>query len=302
MEQTKKYTVITGASSGIGYETAKAFAARGKNPVIVARRKENLERLKDEIQEAFPSVDVVVRVSDLSVPENAHRLYAELKNFHLETWINNAGFGNYDGVAEQNLEKIEKMLRLNVEAPTILSTLFVRDYKDVPGTQLINVSSCGGYAVVPPAVTYCATKFYVSAFTEGLARELIESGAKMRAKVFAPAATATEFGKRANDTGQSVQNLPQKPSGGGILTEALRQRPHARTGEPRNFQIRSAPADVSVFEQFRAQSETRKVNSERRARRSRGLFKKKRSRRKKFRGNASGNEGERQYARSFVVS
>lgn len=200
MEQTRKYTVITGASSGIGYETAKAFAARGKNPVIVARRKENLERLKDEIQEAFPSVDVVVRVSDLSVPENAHRLYAELKNFQLETWINNAGFGNYDGVAEQNLEKIEKMLRLNVEAPTILSTLFVRDYKDVPGTQLINVSSCGGYAVVPPAVTYCATKFYVSAFTEGLARELIESGAKMRAKVFAPAATETEFGKRANDT------------------------------------------------------------------------------------------------------
>lgn len=69
------------------------------------------------------------------------------------------------------------------------ATLFVRDFSEVDGAQLINVSSCGGYVVVPNTVTYCAAKFYVSAFTEGLARELIEKGAKMRAKVFAPAAT-----------------------------------------------------------------------------------------------------------------
>ena len=94
------------------------------------------------------------------------------------------------------------MLRLNVEALTILSSLFVRDYKDVPGTQLINLSSCGGYTIVPTAVTYCATKFYVSTFTEGLAWELIETGAKMRAKVLAPAATQTEFGKKANNVEQ----------------------------------------------------------------------------------------------------
>ena len=94
------------------------------------------------------------------------------------------------------------MLRLNVEALTILSSLFVRDYKDVPGTQLINLSSCGGYTIVPTAVTYCATKFYISTFTEGLAWELIETGAKMRAKVLAPAATQTEFGKKANNVEQ----------------------------------------------------------------------------------------------------
>lgn len=90
------------------------------------------------------------------------------------------------------------MLRLNVEALTILSSLFVGDYKDVEGTQLINISSCGGYTIVPTAVTYCATKFYVSAFTEGLARELQEAHVKMQAKVLAPAATKTEFGKVAN--------------------------------------------------------------------------------------------------------
>lgn len=62
----------------------------------------------------------------------------------------------------------------------------------------LGVSSCGGYTIVPNAVTYCAAKFYVSAFTEGLAWELKTAHAKLRAKVFAPAATKTEFGKVAN--------------------------------------------------------------------------------------------------------
>lgn len=199
MKQARKYTVITGASSGIGYETAKAFAARGKNLIVAARRKDNLDALRSEIVSKFPAIDVVVRVCDLSVLENVHQFYACLRDFELETWINNAGFGNYDSVDHQDLGKIDTMLRLNIEALTILSSLFVRDYKDVPGTQLINVSSSGGYTIVPAAVTYCATKFYVSAFTEGLARELIKTGAKMRAKVLAPAATRTEFGKKANN-------------------------------------------------------------------------------------------------------
>ena len=199
METTKKYTVITGASSGIGNDTAKAFAERGKNLVIAARRTENLEALKGEITGQHPALDVVIRTVDLSVLENVYQFYSSLKGLQLETWINNAGFGNYDSVAQQELGKIDTMLRLNVEALTILSSMFVRDYKDVPGTQLINLSSCGGYTIVPTAVTYCATKFYVSTFTEGLAWELIENGAKMRAKVLAPAATQTEFGKKANN-------------------------------------------------------------------------------------------------------
>ena len=183
METTKKYTVITGASSGIGRETAKAFAGRGKNLIVAARRTENLEALKREILEQHPTLDIVIRTVDLSVLENVYQFYSSLKDFQLETWVNNAGLGNYDSVAQQDLEKINTMLRLNVEALTILSSLFVRDYKDASGTQLINLSSCGGYTIVPTAVTYCATKFYVSTFTEGLAWELIETGAKMRAKL-----------------------------------------------------------------------------------------------------------------------
>ncbi len=199
MEQrNKKYTVITGASSGIGWATAKAFAQRGSNLLLTARRAERLDALKHEIQSAYPTVDVVVKPADLSIPENCISIYEEIKGYPLETWVNCAGFGNYASVAGQDLEKVQKMLHLNVETLTLLSSLFVQDFKDVEGTQLINISSCGGYTIVPNAVTYCAAKFYVSAFTEGLAAELRNCGAKMKAKVLAPAATKTEFGQVAN--------------------------------------------------------------------------------------------------------
>ncbi len=198
-KEIKKYTVITGASSGIGYETAKAFAARGHNLIITARRFNNLKYLKAEIQKDFPEVDVIIKAADLSITENVYQLYDELKEYSLKVWINNAGFGNYESIKEQNLRKIETMLNLNISALTILSSMFVRDYSDIEETQLINISSCGGYIIVPNAVTYCATKYYVSAFTEGLAYELKNINAKMKAKVLAPAATKTEFGKIANN-------------------------------------------------------------------------------------------------------
>lgn len=195
----KKYTVITGASSGIGYETANGFAKRDKNLIIIARNKDNLEKLREEILHENPSLDVIVKCADLSVISNVHQLYEELKPYYIETLINNAGFGNYSSVADQNLEKVETMLRLNIEALVVLSSLFVHDYKDSQGTQLINISSCGGYIIVPNAVTYCASKFFVSTFTEGLARELKECNAKLQVKLLAPAATKTNFGNIANN-------------------------------------------------------------------------------------------------------
>ena len=121
-----KYVVITGASSGIGYEVAKAFADRGKNLIIVARRKNNLEKLKKEILEKYPKLDIVIKVTDLSITDNLYYLYNELQKYELETWVNSAGFGNYASVAEQDLKKINSMLHLNIEAVTILSSLKIK--------------------------------------------------------------------------------------------------------------------------------------------------------------------------------
>ncbi|TMV49121.1 SDR family NAD(P)-dependent oxidoreductase [Paenibacillus mesophilus] len=194
-----KYTVITGASSGIGYETALAFAARGKNLIVAARRTEELEKLQSKVANLNLDVDVVIRTVDLSVTANVYEFYESLQDYQIETWINNAGSGSFASVREQNLNKVTAMLHLNIEALTVLSSLYVRDYADVEGTQIINISSGGGYQIVGNSVAYCATKFYVSAFTEGLAQELKERGAAMQVKVLAPAATETEFIKSALD-------------------------------------------------------------------------------------------------------
>src|SRR6478752_6761353 len=177
-----KYTVITGASSGIGYETALEFAARGKNLIIVARRLDKLEGLKSAIQNINPDLDVIIRTSDLSVRDQVYTLYNSLKEYQIETWINNAGIGESSSVTDQNLDKVETMLHLHIE-----------------GTQLINVSSALGYAIYVGSITYSASKYFVSAFTEGLAKELEQKGAKMKVKILAPAMTETEFAKSASD-------------------------------------------------------------------------------------------------------
>ena len=196
----KKYTVITGASSGIGYATAKAFAARNKNLILIARRKSNMEQLRNEILCDFPNLDIVVYAVDFSDTSNCRQAYNSLQSYSIETWINNAGIGVYGTVAEHDLSMIQSMLHINIEALTILSSLYVHDYRDVDGTQLINISSAGGYTVVQNAVAYCASKFYVSAFTEGLAQELKLLNAKMKVKLLAPFVTETEFARVANNT------------------------------------------------------------------------------------------------------
>lgn len=193
------YTVITGASSGIGYEAALAFAARGKNLILAARRLDKLQELKEKIHDQYPDIKVVIQSVDLTNIEQVYSFYESLSDYELDTFINNAGFGHFGSIGEQDLSKIGDMLHLNIEALTILSTLFVRDYEQVEGAQLINISSRAGYTVVGNAVTYSATKFYVSAFTEGLALELKGKGAKLQAKVLAPSATESEFAKRSLD-------------------------------------------------------------------------------------------------------
>ena len=189
----KKYIVITGASSGIGAATAKAFARRGENLIVIARRAELLENLKDEIANISPDSDVIVKPCDLSRTENVLALWNDLRSYELKALINNAGFGDFGFMGNHDIQKMVKMIDLNVTALAILSSLFVRDYK-CKQTQLINISSVGGYFLAPGVVPYCGTKFFVSAFTEGLYHELTQDAdAKMQAKILAPAATKSEF-------------------------------------------------------------------------------------------------------------
>lgn len=184
--------LITGASSGIGKALSYKFAAEGFNLILVARRIEALEKIKQDIEAKYSSVHVHTETTDLSIDGNSVQLYEKLKYFHIDVFINNAGFGDYGFPWDVNLEKASNMINLNIKALTELSLLYIKDYADQEST-LINTASIGGYAQFDIAVTYCATKFYVASFTEGLALAMQTQGKKMRVKVLAPAATSTEF-------------------------------------------------------------------------------------------------------------
>lgn len=164
-----------------------------------------MDSLKGRIQKEYQDLDIVIRISDLADREAVYELYHSLTNYDIETWINNAGLGTSGVLMNANLEKIEQLIHVNVEATTILSTLYVKDYANVKGAQLINVSSAMGYVIALGNVAYSASKFFVSVLTEGLAGELKD--AELNAKVLAPALTATDFIKQANDDGMNNREL-----------------------------------------------------------------------------------------------
>lgn len=96
------------------------------------------------------------------------------------------------------------MMNVNVEALALLSMLYVRDYCDTEGAQLINVASSAGYMMFPGATLYGATKFFASSLTEGIDQEMKTGNHKLRAKVLAPGATQTEFEQAAHESNEPV--------------------------------------------------------------------------------------------------
>ena len=120
-QDTANYTVITGASAGIGAAAARAFAARGHNLVLIARRTARLNALREELLAAHPTLDIIIKTADLSDPDSVMQVYHEVKGLPLRTWINNAGFGSYGAIGAQDLGKIRQMIHLNIEALTMCS-------------------------------------------------------------------------------------------------------------------------------------------------------------------------------------
>lgn len=194
----KNYVVITGASYGIGEALSYKSIEEGYHLILIARSIDKLEVLKEKLQKKNSDIDIITIKCDLSNMKEVQDLIESIQDFEIDILINNAGFGYYHSVNDQDLAKIDNMIDLNVKALTYLSTFFVSKYSKTETTKyLLNISSTGGYVNVPNAVTYCATKFYVSAFTEGLSKELKLENSKLHVKLFAPSVTETKFGEVA---------------------------------------------------------------------------------------------------------
>ena len=189
-EEMMKYTVVTGASSGIGRATAIKLANLGYNLIIVARRTDKLNELKSEINNKYPNIYVVVEPTDLSAKGEIEDLYQFISKFELSMLLNIAGLGASGQIIDSDIEAYERMVDVNIRATMMLSQLFVKDYSD-KDVQLINVSSAVGYLVAENNVVYSASKFFINAFTQGLANETKNN--KIQVKIFAPALTATDF-------------------------------------------------------------------------------------------------------------
>jgi short-subunit dehydrogenase len=191
--------LITGASSGIGLELAKCFAADGCRLVLVARNTEALETLAKALRQSR-QIEVMVLTADLSLPETPKRIFAELsaQKIAVDMLVNNAGFGALGNFAELSLPRQLEMLQVNITALTELTGLFLPGMIQRKRGGILNVGSVAGFQPGPGMAVYYATKAFVLSFTEALAGELAGSGLKI--SVLCPGPTETNFSQiaRAN--------------------------------------------------------------------------------------------------------
>lgn len=196
--------LVTGASSGIGLELARCFAADGCRLVLVARNRNALENLAAELRREH-EVEAIVLVADLGRPESPKRIFEELsaQKISVDVLVNNAGFGANGMFAEISLARQMEMIQVNIAALTELTGRFLPGMIQRKRGGILNVGSVAGFLPGPGMTVYFATKAFVLSFTEALAEEL--SGTGITASVLCPGPTESNFGKVAR--GEKVRPL-----------------------------------------------------------------------------------------------
>lgn len=188
----KQTALVTGASNGIGLELAKIHAQKGGDVVLVARSKEKLEQLAQELTAEY-DVKAWVIAQDLSVPNAAQAIFAETEaqGITVDILINNAGFGGHGRFFERDLAKEQQMIQVNITTLTELSHLYLKGMVERRRGKILNVSSTASFMPGPLQAVYYATKAYVTSFSQAIAEEVAEFGVTVTA--LCPGAVATGF-------------------------------------------------------------------------------------------------------------
>jgi short-subunit dehydrogenase len=196
MSTQKPVALVTGASSGIGAEFARALAARGHDLVVVARDTTRLDALAERLEKEH-GMDVEVLSADLTSKKGRAVVAARLESAEpaVDLLVNSAGMGTYGKFAELSRESEAREIRLNVLALVQLSHAAVAGMIERGRGGIINVSSLAGHQPTPLNATYGATKAFVTSFSQALHEEL--RGAGVRVMVLCPGFTRTEFQARA---------------------------------------------------------------------------------------------------------
>jgi 3-oxoacyl-[acyl-carrier protein] reductase len=199
-----KTVLITGASSGIGWATALAFASKGANVVLTARREERLRELRDKIRESGgTAVFIAGDATDEATAEECVAL-AESEFGRLDILINNAGAGNYKNLVDTSVDEYDWLMDVNMKS----SFLFAR--QAAPGMiaqksgEILFISSVAGLQGYAGEAVYCASKFAQIGFAQALDAELRKFGIKVG--TICPGGVKTEFAVGKGRTEEGVQN------------------------------------------------------------------------------------------------
>lgn len=197
----KGTALITGASSGIGYELARLFARKGHGLVLVARNQETLRELAEKLEREH-GIRAIVVSKDLSLPSTPEEIFRELaeKSISVDILVNNAGFGTRGMFSNADTDSQLKMIQVNTTALTHLTRLFLERMSRPRKGRILNVASTAAFQPGPLMAVYYATKAYVLSFSEALASELHGSGVTVTA--LCPGPTRTEFERRAGMEGR----------------------------------------------------------------------------------------------------
>lgn len=206
--------LVTGASSGIGWEIARQLAGRGvRRLVLVARSQDKLDALAAELREKHgPAINVFVVPADLSDPDAPTRVKAKTDSHHLcvDLLVNNAGFGSYGVFEERPPERDTRMVDLNVRAVVDLTRLFLPGIIARGRGGVLNVSSTAAFQPVPFMATYAATKAFVLSFSEALwAENRHRKNKDIRIVCLCPGGTNTPFDFGSAQARGQFEKMPQ---------------------------------------------------------------------------------------------
>ncbi|MGW1813921.1 SDR family NAD(P)-dependent oxidoreductase [Streptomyces sp. NPDC002125] len=211
-------TLVTGASSGIGAEFARRLAGRGSDLVLVARRRERLEKLAAELASEH-GVRAEAVPLDLSLPGAGRALAAETeqRGLTVTSVVNNAGFGTSGQFHDEDPERLRQEIQVDVASLVDISRAFIGPLRASGNGVLVNVASMAAYLPVPGMAVYAATKAFVLHFTEALWYE--SRGTGLRVLALSPGATETEF---FDAVGTDVAGAAARQSPQEVVAEALR--------------------------------------------------------------------------------
>jgi len=192
----RKYALITGATSGFGYEFCKLFAADGYNLVMVARSEERLQEVSGEIITQY-GVEVLPLSADLFQPENSRHIYETVKaqGITVNVLVNDAGQGEHGLFVETDLQRELDIIQLNINSVVSLTKYYLRDMVARNEGRILQVASVLAVYPTPLMAVYAASKAFVLAFTESLINELKDTNVTMTALL--PGASDTDFFHKA---------------------------------------------------------------------------------------------------------